>query len=524
MARHTGLTSLAVACATAWLLGASPAGHAGSAQSRREVADATRFAAQQAAPVWTTADGGWTGVAQRVVLRLRQSDREGLDPAAYLPVSAEPPVTSRADRESALTVAVLRYMHDLHLGRIDPRGLGLDLAAWAEPHDFVAVLREGLASGRLDEALDGLAPPFPVYRALIDQLARYRALAAVPWPALPSPGVSVKPGQPYAGLAALRARLRDLGDLAPGADARDVTPAALDGGTSAALARFQVRHGLTGDGVLGVRTLAALQVSPSARAAQISLALERLRWAPDVGTRRVIVVNIPMFALAGWEARHLDGPPALTMDVIVGRALRTQTPVFAATLDHVIFRPYWNVPRSIVRDEVLPAIRRDPRYLDRQQMELVRGGGDTAPVVAADAAGLAALARGEVRLRQRPGPHNALGLVKFVFPNDDSVYMHGTPAPALFARDRRDFSHGCIRVEDPAGLAAWVLGDTSWTRARAEQAMASATNARVDLATPIDVVLFYLTAAVEPGTGAVLFADDIYGHDARLARALAARR
>ena len=240
-----GLTSAAVVCATAWLLGASPVWHAGWAQPRREVADATRFAARQAAPVWTTADGGWTGVAQRVIERLRQSDREGLDPAVYLPVSAEPPATARADRETALTVAVLRYMHDLHLGRIDPRGLGLDLAAWAEPHDFAAVLREGLASGRLDEALDGLAPPFPVYRALIDQLARYRALAAARWPALPSPGVSVKPGHSYAGLAALRARLRDLGDLAPGTDAGGGTPAVLDAETSAALVPASSTAGVT---------------------------------------------------------------------------------------------------------------------------------------------------------------------------------------------------------------------------------------------------------------------------------------
>ncbi len=175
-----------------------------------------------------------------------------------------------------------------------------------------------------------------------------------------------------------------LGDLEGGVGPDVVL---LDAATSAALARFQARHGLTGDGVLGTRTLAALQVTPAARVTQITLALERLRWVPDLGARRVIAVNIPMFALAAWEAGRLAGPPAFTMPVIVGRAVRTQTPVFAATLDRVVFRPYWNVPRSIVRDEVLPAVRRDPRYFGRQQMELVRGGGDDAPVVPAATCG-----------------------------------------------------------------------------------------------------------------------------------------
>lgn len=483
--------------------------------------DAARFAALHGGPAWTTADGRWTETARRAIARLGAADQQGLDPSAYAMPDGE---ASRELRDAALTRAVLRYMHDLHVGRVDPRRLGLRLAAWDEPHDFVLVLHDGLMRGRLDLAIDALAPPFPVYRALVEQLARYRALAAQPWPPLPPSTATVDRGQAYAGMAALRARLRMLGDLDAAAPAGAVPADVLDPTTSAALARFQARHGLTADGVLGRRTIAALQIAPAARVTQITLALERLRWAPDLGTRRVIAVNIPMFGLAAWEGGRIEGPPALTMNVIVGRAVRTQTPVFAATLDRVIFRPYWNVPRSIVRDEVLPAIRRDARYLERQQMELVRGGGDDAPVVPADAAGLAALARGELRLRQRPGPHNALGLVKFVFPNDDSVYMHGTPTPALFARDRRDFSHGCIRVEDPAGLAAWVLGDRGWTRTRAETAMGEATNERVDLASAIDVVLFYLTAAVDPATGSMHFADDLYGHDARLARALAATR
>lgn len=214
-----------------------------------------------------------------------------------------------------------------------------------------------------------------------------------------------------------------------------------------------------------------------------------------------------MFRLWAWDA--VDGrPPAFGMDAIVGRASRTQTPVFMEDLREVIFRPYWNVPPSILRGEILPALRRDPDYLRKHDMEVVRG-----------------TEHDPLDVRQRPGAKNALGLVKFVFPNDDNVYMHGTPATELFARRRRDFSHGCVRVADPAALAEWVLRDLpDWTRARIETAMAGPGSTSVKLPRPITVVLFYTTAAVTPDDGRLHFVDDIYRHDARLDRALRARR
>jgi murein L,D-transpeptidase YcbB/YkuD len=191
---------------------------------------------------------------------------------------------------------------------------------------------------------------------------------------------------------------------------------------------------------------------------------------------------------------------------------------------YVIFRPYWNIPPSILRNETLPALRRDPGYLARQNMEIVSGDGDNAPVVALTPDVLAQLGRGRLRVRQRPGPENALGLIKFVFPNDENVYMHATPAPQLFDRTRRDFSHGCVRVEDPVALAEWVLKDRpEWTRERIVAAMQGTETFRVDLPAPIRVILFYVTAVVMPEDGAVHFAEDIYGHDVRLAKALAGR-
>ena len=207
--------------------------------------------------------------------------------------------------------------------------------------------------------------------------------------------------------------------------------------------------------------------------------------------------------------------------MIVGRALNTQTPVFVEQLQEVVFRPYWNVPRSIARHEILPIIERDPDYLRRQDMEIVRGPGDDARAVAGTAENIALLRQGALRVRQRPGSRNALGLVKFVFPNNENVYMHGTPAPALFRRSRRDFSHGCVRVEDPAALAAWALADRpEWTRDRIDAAMTGSQSVRVKLVRPIQVILFYTTAAVMPEDGTIRFTEDIYLHDARLGRAL----
>ncbi len=486
------------------------------------------YRARAAATVWTTPQGTLSDAAMAMTARFEAAATHGLDPAAY----RLPGVLDRAAlagdglaaRDVALTLATLRYMRHLHLGRVDPRRLGLRLQVWDEPHDFPMLLADALGAGRVPAVVDGLAPPFAVYRALMAALARYRALAGEALPPVPAVKTSVRAGQAWPGVDAVARRLVVLGDLDPSAAPPPGT-AIYGEPLVTAVRRFQARHGLTPDGTIGARTVAALQVPVAARAEQIVLALERLRWLPDLGPRRVVAVNIPMFRLWAWEAGQLDAPPVATMEVIVGRALRHETPVFVETLDHVIFRPYWNVPVSIVRNEVLPALSRRPGYLAAQQMEIVRGPGDDATVVPATPEAIAALAAGTLRLRQRPGPHNSLGLVKFVFPNSESVYMHGTPAQGLFARDRRDFSHGCIRVADPPALAAWALtGVPGWTPARIAAAMAAESSERVPVAAPIDVVLFYMTASVGPDDDRLHFAEDIYGHDRTLARALATAR
>ena len=237
-----------------------------------------------------------------------------------------------------------------------------------------------------------------------------------------------------------------------------------------------------------------------ARARQIELAMERLRWLPDVTGERLLVVNIPMFYVWGWDAERRDGVPAIGMPVITGRAAFGKTPVFASTVTSVVFNPDWTVPDSIIRNEILPAIAANPGYLAAQHMEMT-------------------MVDGRPRVRQLPGPWNALGRIKFMLPNIHGVYLHGTPAPALFKNERRDFSHGCVRVADPVALAAWVLRDeretVTWTADRIRAAIDRGLTTRVEIERPPHIVLFYMTAAFTPGEG-IRFADDVYGHDARL--------
>lgn len=482
---------------------------------------------------WLSANRRPTADAREAVALLSRATAEGLDPADYdaarLSMRADALAGGNGSQEEAaafegdLAKAVARYLSHLHQGRVTPRDFGFTLDDRVDEHDFDAIVRDALAGHRLSAVATDLAPPLHLYRNLREQLARYRRLAADPsLTAPPAPASPVHPGEPYQGADALRRLLVALGDMPAGGEALD--PSAYDQALADAVMRFQRRHGLAADGVLGKTTLAALGVPLAERVRQIELSLERLRWLPHVEASPLVAVNIPMFRMWGWRDPLADTTPDIEMGVIVGQALRNQTPVFVEHMRSVVFRPYWNVPTSIVRGEILPAIARRPDYLEANDMELVAGDGDASPVVAASPDNLERLARGQLRLRQRPGPGNALGLLKFVFPNDDAVYMHGTPAQQLFSRMRRDFSHGCIRVEDPAALAEWVLRDRGTTRAQVLEAMAGPSNRSVSLPTPVQVVLFYMTAIVRPDDGDVWFADDIYRGDVALDRALREKR
>jgi len=482
----------------------------------------------------TWLDGvGWPGSSAQDALRaLAGAASDGLAPEDYQAAGlAERALRLPSDAGTALlastfahdlAAAIQRFLHDLHLGRVDPRALGFRVArADATAPDFAALLRDAATQQRVPQLVADLRPRMRQYGRLREALARYRVLATAGLTGRLPTQVPVKPGDLYRGTAALQALLIALGDLPVDAPpAGDVYDATLAEG----VVRFQNRHGLTADGVIGRGTLAALNVPLERRVQQLEQALERLRWLPaDLGEHAFVGINIPLFRLWVWDPTTPDRIP-VSMGVVVGRALNTRTPVIAEDMRYLIFRPYWNVPRSILRNELLPVLRRDPGYLQRTDMEIVRGQSDEAQPVAATDENLALLEQGQLRLRQRPGPKNSLGRVKFIFPNDENVYLHDTPAKSLFGRARRDFSHGCVRLEDAAALAQWVLRDQpDWTRERIEAAMEGKTSLRVDLAQPLPVILFYMTAMLLPSDPALHFADDIYGHDARLARALKSR-
>ena len=424
----------------------------------------------------------------------------------------------------ALTRAMLRYLADLHHGRVDPRRLHLDFAAPREDHfDAEALLLQALAAGRVAAAVDAAAPRLPQYRALREALAGLRSLVGHPaWdqalPPLPGAGRSrgkLEPGAAWSGLALLARRLHAWGDL----DSPPPTPTAYDDGLVEAVRAFQRRHGLAIDGVVGTQTLAALQVGPAQRARQVELALERLRWTPVTQSPRMVTINVPEFVLRTYEVENGRVRLRGSMAVIVGRAAATRTPLFDEEMRYVEFNPYWNVPRSIARNELVPRLRRDPAYFERQGFEFVGPAGVSGELTPE---ALERVLAGRWRIRQRPGAANALGRIKFVFPNRSAVYLHDTPAGELFARARRDFSHGCIRVEDPLALARFVLQpQPEWTDEAIRRATTPGPSATVALAHPVTVLIAYSTVVVKDGR--THFLHDLYGHDRTLDEALQAR-
>jgi len=431
-------------------------------------------------PAWVRGDRMTPG-AQELLRTFAASGREGLSSERYDPrilMSVGPQVVQAAvtlsgeDRRARLDVAVtfafLRYASDLAHGSVDPRGAASLWRVSTRPFDVAALLAQAADGDAPATVLAAVRPAHPQYAALSEALVRYRRIAASGgWPILPA-GAAAK-GARNRHAPALRARLQASGDTLKG---------------------FQQRHGLPASGVLDRATLDALNVPVLDRIHQIELNLERWRWQGWEPEGRTILVNVPTFLLHAYE----QGREALTMRVITGSG-DSQTPVFDERMDQVVFSPHWNVPANILETEVLPAIRRDPRYLARKNMEMVRG------------------TDGAVQVRQRPGPRNALGLVKFLFPNPFNVYLHDTPGDALFARPRRALSHGCVRLEKPEALARFVLkGAAEWDDARIAAAMRSGRERFVALPDPVPLRIAYFTTWVDED-GAVMFAPDVYRHD-----------
>jgi murein L,D-transpeptidase YcbB/YkuD len=458
---------------------------------------------------------------------LEKSAREGIDPDLYgaSELKARHAEATRGflsrkgfDTEEAgrldvwLTYLYMKFASDLADGISD---LARADDAWQiEPEKFDprAALEKALAEHRIAQSLEALAPTTPQYKALRSALAAYREIAAAGgWPALPS-GFRLKPGQRNAGVAQLARRLSASGDYKGTIESKG-TAQAYGPELQEAMKRFQRRHGLTEDAVVGPAALAALNLPVTARIRQIELNMERWRWLPrDLG-KRYLLVNIPAYRLEVWE----DGRVPLSMPVVVGKK-DSPTPIFADRMTYIVFSPYWNVPPDIARDETLPSMLKDPDFLARTNMEIVDRSG-----AVVDASDVDLDDPGAYRFRQRPGGSNALGLVKFMFPNQFNVYLHDTPADSLFELTGRSLSHGCVRVAEPEALAAYVLRDQpEWTAERIEEAMHAEEERTVKLSSPLPVYLGYWTAEAS-ADGLLRFADDVYGVDARQERMMAER-
>ena len=428
----------------------------------------------------------------------------------------------RLNLDVAMTIAVVRFLSDVHHGRVNPRRLKFSLGEKAALLDLVPLLRAAIDAGTVAQLAAQVEPPYSLYRNLKTALARYRHMAdSVPQPRF-SFKEALRPGAHDKQIALLREFLRRTGDLPNAAAQIDKKEQSIyHGALIEAVKSFQFRHGLLADGVIGAQTVEALNTPWATRVRQIELSLERLRWIPPIDEHSPFVaVNIPSFYLWAFDSLQHETQPSLTMKVVVGEAMDKQTPVFMAEMRYLDFRPYWNVPPSIIKKEILPKFYSNPGYFASHDMEIVEAIGPNAKPLPMSGANIERLRQGQLKLRQRPGKKNPLGAVKFIFPNDNDIYFHDTPTQKHFSRSRRDFSHGCIRLEQPQDLATFVLKDhEGWDRSAITQAMQQDKTRRVFLKKPLPVIIFYTTALAND-KGLVFFYEDIYGHDQALDVAL----
>ena len=476
-----------------------------------------------------------TPQAQQLIALLLQADRKGLSADDYdgprwadrlarlKPATGQPAELDAVKFDLALTVCAMRYISDLHIGKVSPKHFAFELDDESKKYDLAEFLRDHVTpASDVAAVLAQVEPPYPGYRRTMQAFQTYVELAkkddGQQLPPPNPPKKAIAPGDTWPGVPRLTRLLRLVGDLP--ADANIPADQAIyEGALVDAVKNFQRRLGRDPDGRIGAQTLADLNVPLSRRVQQMQWTLERWRWLPESYQKAPIVVNIPEFRLRAYDENFNVG---LTMNVVVGQAYGHGTPVFGENMQYLIFRPYWDVPTSITRAEIVPHLQKDPDWLTKDRLEIVDSRRKPVSSGAVTSDMLDQLRAGKLFIRQIPGPKNSLGLVVFLFPNSYAVYMHDTPAPEFFAQSRRDFSHGCIRLEKPADLAAWVLRDKpGWTPERIHAAMANGTDAQqVNLAHPIPILIVYATVIVLED-GLVHFYDDIYHHDAALEKVLA---
>jgi murein L,D-transpeptidase YcbB/YkuD len=463
-----------------------------------------------------------------VIEVLKSAGSRGLEPEDYdgprwagrvSHLAGKPSEQDLVSFDTALTVSAMRYLRAVHVGRVCPKEFNFQIDNGESQFSLAEFLQSKVVQAN-DPAgeIQKLEPPYPGYRKLLALLPVYEEYARHDnGQRLQTVKKTVRPGEPYASAGRLGRFLQLIGDL-PADTQLEANPANYQGALVEGVKHYQSRHGENPTGLLDARTIDEMNTPGAARIRQIKLTLERWRWLPHSFSQPPVVVNLPEYRL---RAMNPDGTIAFYKNVIIGKAYGHKSPTFEKEIQYVVFRPYWEVTPSIQRNEIVPHIQKDPGYIAKHDFQVITPKGEVVTENEVSPEVLEGLKAGRLMVRQKPGPTNSLGLVKIIFPNPENVYLHGTDVPQLFTQDVRDLSHGCIRVDQPAELVAWVLrNNPGWDLERVKATMnGEKENVQVNLTTRIPVLIVYGTASVNE-ENQIRFFDDVYGYDAALEKAL----
>ena len=472
-------------------------------------------------PFWVT-NGKPGQRAKDIFAVLRDANKHGLNPSSYLVNNISKfwksdDTASLVRLDIILTLGMVRYVADQREGGLEPRQIDPELFATARDVevDWKAVFQTAFKTRDMKAFLVNQAPPFLQYKLLKKKLAEYRMIAAAGgWSSVPA-GRVLKTGMAGSRVTLLRKRLAITEELV----AKNSQSTVFDQQLLEAVKKFQARHNLSPDGIIGGQTLLALNVPVESRIQQIIINMERYRWLKRLNNVQMVAVNIAAFEVIAGR----PGKFHISMPVIVGKNYH-ETPVFNDTIKYVVFNPYWNLTPSIARNETLPKLKDDPNYLQKQNMRIFQGWQSDAVELdpaTIDWSTVSKKQMDQYHVRQDPGPNNALGTLKLIFPNKYDVYLHDTPSHNLFKRDKRALSHGCIRMARPAEMAAWVLGGEKkgWSVQRVNDIVATGKRQVVTLDQPMPIFILYRTASVRED-GELYFYNDIYGRDKLLMQSL----
>jgi len=463
-----------------------------------------------------------------VLQLISHADKSGLNPEDYdltylqqqwkfLLSKKEVSDSEKALFDIAISLNLIHFLSDLRFGRINPKTLELNYNTTQNSLVFIPLILKALQDDDILQLTSWAEPYNKTYHQLKAELINYQkkeqgqAIKEIKYVA------SIRPNEMSPQLLEIRQQL----DLLDDANEFNTASYFYDQELVDVIKKVQFQHGLKEDGIIGKNTLKALNTPVYEYIKKIKLALERFRWLPKQQEDSLIMVNIPAFKLTAYHSDRegMANSQLLEMKVIVGKSKENKSPVFTANMYYLEFSPYWNIPKSILVDEILPKLQENPLYLEQHNMELVAGFHNNEEALPYEEDSFEKLLSGEVRLRQRPGKGNALGKVKFIFPNNYNVYLHDTPSRHLFRKSKRDLSHGCIRVEKPTELARFLLQTKrGWNKKEILSAMHLSKPKKVQLRKSVPVIIYYSTASIVQGE--VVFYNDIYNYDNRLSQVL----